>query len=193
LVWTRTTVFQVLSRKLGSKIHSCPRTWSYLTAAATERFAIHGRSVEHVVYDWNAEHEADWEAFHIGDLALHVSRNREQRTTGVTWGAELFFSACEIIERAFSILEFGEGGHRPSESHPPPDLRRKILRSSLKDLALQAKNWNEITFEHLLAPGVLIEIVCAELWKRVEDCFLKLHQSGHRPAPLWRENVTPLV
>ena len=163
----------------------------HLRVARKGPLTLSGRYVDHAVHYWSAEYEADSEAFEFGDLAPTVSINREQRASGATWGAELFFCASEILEGAFSVIEFGDTNHALNLSHPPPQLRRKMLRSNVKSLAMRADNGNEFTVNRLLAPGLLLETVSAELWKTVEDCFLNLHTIGYRTAPVWRETFAP--
>lgn len=192
----------VTSYLLSANLDSVPIWWgreqlqfkSYLIKSSI-RFVV-AHELGHIykghlstANDWNKEYVADFEGFWIGDLAPFVSRT-EARAFGAMWGAELFFCACELVERAYSVLEFGEGGHRLSNSHPPPQLRRQTLRSNVRNFAMAAENGDNTTIDRLFAPGFLLEIVAAELWQTVEDCFLNLHKIGYRPAAIWRDCLT---
>lgn len=158
----------------------------HLWSAERKVLALNGQDVEYAAPDWNAEYAADLEGFWLGEADQLASRSREVRAAGATWGAELFFCACELVEWAYSVLEFGEDGHRLSNSHPPPHLRRKTLRSNIGSIAMEAEHRNDTTVGRLFAPGVLLEILSTELWKTVEDLFMNLHEAGYRPAPIWR-------
>jgi hypothetical protein len=95
------------------------------------------------------------------------------------WGADFFFSAIDIMDRAVSLLATGVEDNLTLGSHPPHEYRRKIARDVLvstvgKDLAVLAVN-----------QGRVVEVILALLWQDTRKLLRHAHEQGYRPAPKW--------
>lgn len=127
--------------------------------------------------NWNMEFEADYIGFVLTMLAM-----REQRFDAALsyCGIDLFFSAVEVLERAVSILVHGEAkASAPSDTHPPPELRRKALRDHL------GKICDEESAAGARSLAETSQQILDLMWERTEPAFERLHADGVRPSIIW--------
>ena len=134
------------------------------------------KPVERLSPSWKMEFEADYVGFALAMSAM--GRKKFDPATSYA-GIDLFFSSLELVHRATSMLSFGEIRERPrSATHPPPQLRRKMLWRHLdqigKGRARQARR---------LASGA--ERILDMMWSRLTPTFEDRHKRGVRPAPEW--------
>ncbi|KPC76740.1 hypothetical protein ADL35_21115, partial [Streptomyces sp. NRRL WC-3753] len=85
-------------------------------------------------------------------------------------GTELFFSACEVLERALSLLVEGRSeAHPVSPTHPPIAERRDALRTLLRD---------ERQGESAIVLGTAIQDIVDVLWEPTAPHLLGLLKRG---------------
>ena len=157
-----------------------------------------GISIEQLPSTWREELDADANGF---ELMLAVAR-RKQFTAELAYaGAEMFFTAIELLEYALLAIESGTEWRkvvqqkydrlrdsllRPTPetnlgSHPPPAMRRDYLRQ----LAGTTPPAETARRANLLAERVT-EIMNA-VWVETAPLFERLHADGVRPAAVWGE------
>lgn len=127
---------------------------------------------------WDKELEADF----IGlALAMETMRGQGYSPNLSYVGVELVFTGIDYLQRALSLLEFGEERERMIDTHPPALIRRQALRQS--SLSLLGE---ELGAEaHALADIVLD---CLEFyWRPVAPALLRMHADGVRPHPRWQQ------
>ncbi len=142
-------------------------------------------NVEEVAFAWGQEYEADI-------IGLHLSTRAMSIRTGVDlslsfWGAPFFFHCMMIMERAVSLLHYGEEGTIQLGSHPPHAVRRGVLSRALVDATGTEQAQGAIQLAKQL------EIALEELWNTTRSRIWRRHAEGARPAPAWelaeRESV----
>jgi len=142
---------------------------------------IGNQDFEEVWRDWEAEFVADA----IG-LKLSVAAMRTQGFDVAMsyWGADLFATAMDIVERALGVLS---EGREPTDdellavkrSHPPWWLRRESLRK----FAVEFYGEQGKSAAHL---GEQTQQVAQQLWARTRPVLQAMHKSGLRPHPSWQ-------
>ncbi|MGW6415424.1 hypothetical protein [Streptomyces sp. NPDC055055] len=98
-------------------------------------------------------------------------------------GVELFFAACEVLNRSVSLLMQGASAPLPASStHPPAVVRRDLLREHAeKILGEKARP--------LLEYGTLIHEIVDVLWEQTAPVILDLHRQGVVPDARWTANL----
>ncbi|MBB4714567.1 hypothetical protein ACIQNT_25575 [Streptomyces luteogriseus] len=131
--------------------------------------------VTEVTWKWEQEHEADLLGWH-----LCMSVMTEECDLAVAHaGVELFFSACETLERALSMLITGRSDvHRSSATHPPVAERRDVLQMSLRELY-------EGEVEPAITLGTAIRHIVNILWEHTAPVVLDRYRRGVQPDPRW--------
>ncbi|MEV6632070.1 hypothetical protein AB0M54_15100 [Actinoplanes sp. NPDC051470] len=138
--------------------------------------------VEQVDYAWQQEYEADYIGVHLGVLAM-----REKIEVDADYafcGFEIFFSALDIMDRAASLLQFGDESARRLGSHPPSFDRRATLRDS----AVRLVGGDESG--HPLGLGRAYAAVLDTLWERARPAVVRARRHGVRLAPMWTFALT---
>ncbi|WP_406063283.1 hypothetical protein OG462_32990 [Streptomyces sp. NBC_01077] len=98
-------------------------------------------------------------------------------------GVELFFSACEVLERAVPLLVTGANAPRPaSPTHPPTELRRDLVRGHAKERLNEGA-------APLLQLGTAIQEIVDVLWEQTAPVILDLHRQGAVPDARWTANL----
>ncbi|MEF9886022.1 hypothetical protein [Streptomyces sp. P9-A4] len=98
-------------------------------------------------------------------------------------GVELFFSACEVLERAVPLLVTGANApRRESPTHPPAALRRDLVRT-------HAQARLEDDAAPLLELGTAIKEIVDVLWEQTAPVIVDLHRQGAVPDARWTANL----
>lgn len=136
------------------------------------------RSVDVLRPDWRLEYEAD----DIGmRFALASLRTKSRLDLALSYcGIDLVFSALALVERALATLIHGAPAENAgSDTHPPPALRRNVLRSRVGELPDCAAVSGALTL------SANVEAVLELMWTRIEPIFVRLHAEGTPPSPIW--------
>lgn len=139
-------------------------------------------AVTEVDYGWLQEFEADITGARLGAAAMQRS---DQVGPGFAFsGSEIYFCAMDVMDRAVSLLQFGDESARRLGTHPPSDLRREMLRFSVTKLGPE-----ELATE-VLDMGRTIQAIIDVLWDRTRVAMESFHRAGERPAPMWTRALT---
>ncbi len=132
---------------------------------------------EEISYSWRQEYDADL----IGlELMMRVAEGQRKIPANFSYsGADLFFTAIDIMDRAVSVLNGEEETARKLGSHPPNRERRWLLRRMIPRLA--GKEAAEMILEYALGVQDAVDV----LWELARPRLLELHRQGIRPAPWW--------
>lgn len=170
------------SHIIGGHLTSAERRLRLLPAMETE--------ADEIVYDWNQEYEADL----IGmTLSLAAMRRRRKMDLALSfWGIDLFFSGMDVMDRAVSLLRFGEETRIQLGSHPPNPERRSRLRQALVALfgnsqfaSIDQVKGAADQVKGAVKLGQQVEFAIDQLWKAARVSIMKLHADGVRPAKAW--------
>ncbi|MFH8591634.1 hypothetical protein [Streptomyces rimosus] len=133
-----------------------------------------------VTWKWKQEHDADT----LGWFLCTKVMTEKYDLAFSHAGTELFFSACEVLERALSLLVEGRSeAHPASPTHPPIAERRDALRTLLRD---------ERQGESAIILGTAIQDIVDILWEPTAPHLLGLLKRGQQPDPRWTANLTTL-
>jgi hypothetical protein len=145
----------------------------------TPTAALHPHvDTEALEYSWRQELEADECGLGLSILAMHQLGYEEVSMRYS--GADLYFSAMDIMDRAVSLLEYGDERRRTLGSHPPSDQRRSALRR------LIAQNLGtELSAKPIMISESLEQAVNM-LWRPTHAALLDIRKRGERVAPTWR-------
>ncbi|MFE5654653.1 hypothetical protein ACFQ9H_00420 [Streptomyces sp. NPDC056517] len=135
--------------------------------------------VTEVAWEWEQEAVADIIGWKLCVGAMGAKFGLELAHAGV----ELFFSACEVLDRAVSLLLTGEYAPDPgSSTHPPIDVRRGVVREQVRaELGENAAS--------LLDMGTMIQEIVDVLWEETAPVILDLHRQGAAPDARWTANL----
>ncbi|GGV22096.1 hypothetical protein GCM10010260_72890 [Streptomyces filipinensis] len=135
--------------------------------------------VTEVTWKWEQEALADIIGWKLCVGAMGKKFGLELAHAGV----ELFFSACEVLDQAVSLLTTGERApHAGSSSHPPIGIRREVVREEARDeLGERAAP--------ILDMGTTIHEVVEVLWAQTAPVLLDLHRQGVAPDARWTANL----
>lgn len=132
---------------------------------------------QEVLFSWKQEIEADAIGLQLSIPAFieHWDNSPEFAYAG----AEFFLSCAEMIERCASTFRTGQPNSEEAASHPPPSVRREVLRRRLAQLAPRE------------AAGVIetaeaYNSILEELWSRSVDIFRDMRKKGFNLAQNWR-------
>jgi hypothetical protein len=136
---------------------------------------IGGQKVNEIKHSWMQEFEAD----SLG-LVLTIAALKQH---GIDFylsceGAELFFSAIDIISRGRSIINTGQEENRSKDtgSHPPPANRRMTLRELVKRLY----------GDRAADLGIIVEKTINKLWEKTRPALYEQYQIGQMLDPRWQ-------
>ena len=134
-----------------------------------------------VEFDWIQEFAADY----IG-VALCLSAQAKHARIDYAlayMGAELYFDAIDVVERAVSLIDHGDETAIVIGSHPPASMRREFLRAQL------SKVLGEEHAPPVREAGIMIETTVNFLFDRCKPQFLALHAEGVRADPTWQRRL----
>ncbi|KQX55792.1 MULTISPECIES: hypothetical protein [unclassified Streptomyces] len=135
--------------------------------------------VTEVGWKWEQEVVADLLGWNLCLEAMYRNHGAALAHAGV----ELFFSACEVLDRAVPLLVTGTNAPRPqSPTHPPAELRRDLVRTHT-----QARL--EENAAPLLELGAAIQEIVDILWEQTAPLILDLHRRGVVPDARWTANL----
>lgn len=158
---------------IAGHLSSAKRTASLLPGAEAAAEA----EAEEIAYAWSQEHEADYIGMHLAIAAMRLAEKVDVALS--FWGADFFFSSMDVMDKAVSLLHFGDETRIQLGSHPPHTNRRDFLRESLRRSA-----GNEVA-EGPIGLGQAIEFAVAELWNLARPIIARMHDEGVRPAKVW--------
>jgi hypothetical protein len=144
---------------------------------------------------WKEELEADAHGF---ELMLAAAGHRGLTPELAYTGAEMFFTAIEILECALIAIKFGAEWPQRVQAkydaikeslirrevdlgtHPPPAMRRDYLRQ-LAGVTTSAE-----TARKAQKVAERVTNIMSELWTKTALLFENLHEDGVKPAKIWR-------
>ncbi|MBA4065487.1 MAG: hypothetical protein C0501_17585 [Isosphaera sp.] len=133
-------------------------------------------SCEEIVREWDDEFVADMRGL---ELSVRAMQNQGYDLSLSYAGADFCFSCLEVLGNGVSVLLTGEEGKLPPGSHPPPALRREVLREWVR---------RAVPGEHAEGPlqlGKAFEEVVRELWDRTKPLLVRAHEQKVPLANLW--------
>jgi hypothetical protein len=138
---------------------------------------------ELVEYSWPRELEADSIGVRLLMLGLH---KRSKLAIGYWyWGADFFFTALDVVQRAALLVQYGDETHR-MDTHPPPLVRRQAARLRMLEMV------GLEDFEEAMHVSSCLEFATDRLWNAVRDAVSALRTYGARELPTFPENVAQL-
>ncbi|GAA4010752.1 hypothetical protein GCM10022247_36250 [Allokutzneria multivorans] len=155
----------------------------HLDAPATPKGVLHGTDAETLAYSWRQEIQAD----HTGMiLAVHAGIEHAKRDIASSFlGICLFFDVLDLMDRAVSLLETGDEEARKLGSHPPPHVRKELLRGQMSRTFGTARGVPERVAIALESANVQSALINA-MWEPTRGFLLDLRSQGVRPARMWR-------
>jgi hypothetical protein len=133
------------------------------------------QSVEELIYNLEQEIEADLLGL---QLMLRAMQKRKIDITLSFWGADFFFCSIEVIARAVALRRTGDENALSWGSHPPPHVRRELLKQALRNSA------PEKTAKTAIEISTYLEMVMNVLWKSVQPGLQKrFHEDGGKLFP----------
>ena len=149
----------------------------HLGDASVERRMLPAQSVDEVSYAWGQEFEADYIGVALGVRSMNRSKGVDASLS--FWGADLFFSALDVMDRCTSLLRHGDEGVQTLGSHPPSAERRQGVRLYLSRLLGDEASAGAIQLAEMVEQAV------ETLWTELRPYVRRLHEAGRRPAPAW--------
>ena len=155
--------------------------FGHLEKDETKKLKISDEDAEKILYSWEQEFEADFGGM-ILTLGARVGRGWDLPLS--YWGAELFFSCLEFIEKGICIINnghddfFWRGGRSdgPLSSHPPADRRKEQLRKTVSNTM-----GNEVT---KLAKDM--ELIIQKLWEKTRPKLIEHYKSSNNLNVKWQ-------
>lgn len=152
----------------------------HLGEGKTVRAAIGDAHFDEEISSWQQELEADGLGL---ALSVRAMRNEGLDVALSYWGADLFMTALDAVERALGVMRDGrepsanELAQRAS-SHPPPALRRESLRQ------VAIKYYGDAG-KAAVKLGEFAQQLMEALWSEVRPRLEKLYGEGVRPHRVW--------
>jgi hypothetical protein len=130
-------------------------------------------------FSWNQEYEADRYGV---VLSMNAMTNHEpQSNAALSYsGSDLLFSAMDVMDRAISLLNYGDEGFRKLGSHPPSFDRRSKLRTLILERESKEESASIIHFAECN------ELVVETLWQRTRPILIDFRKRGKRAADIWQ-------
>ena len=131
-----------------------------------------GQAVARIPYAWKQELEADT----IGlSLAFDAMRSSGFDAASSYWGPDFLVGALDLVEKGISLLGSGSTESGGSQTHPPPETRRAVLRTKF------ARSFSQDSIE----ASTIFEMILDDLWDRSAHVISRLHSEGRRPEDSW--------
>lgn len=150
-----------------------------------------GLVLDLVDYSWEQELDADVNGMR---LTLTTGARQQQSSVLVFAGIDLFFSFQAILEKAATVVRFGEAKTAATETHPPSESRRARIRDVLRTQLLLQQNRGKDHFifedqigEPLMQLGEAIEFLLEHWFQKLIPELEQAHQANRPLAPLWYE------
>lgn len=150
----------------------------HLSADQLPAHLLGEESVNEIARSWQQELEADAVGLQLLIPAMQKKRGMDLSLS--YWGADLFFSCNEVLERGASILNTGQPDQRRIGSHPHAELRRQSLRDVLTNAVPAEQSKGPI------ALGMVVQKIMNMLWSKTEPSFYKFYEEGVKPALIWQ-------
>jgi hypothetical protein len=143
--------------------------------------ALSAEEVDEVNFDWDQEYEADY----LGVALTLAAMNRERHVDASLsfWGADVFFSVMDVMDRAVSLLRYGDETVTVLGTHPPSAERRAVIRAALPTLleAEQARS--------AIALAEALQAASELLWEKTRHYVVAAAAKGARVAPKWLQTT----
>lgn len=134
--------------------------------------------IDLVVRSWQQEYDADCLGALIGNS---TAVRRFGLDGGRSWGAiEMYFAIVEVVHRAVSTLDHGQETVIVQSTHPPPALRRRMIREHI-GLAFSAPE----AISYVNGLGEALVWIVETIWLAIKDVILAAHRRGERSASCW--------
>jgi hypothetical protein len=131
------------------------------------------------VLAWSHQQEIDADG--LGVFLLMGSADVKLDPAMSFVGVSLFFGALAIVERAVTLLHFGEERQLSSRTHPAHTER---LRSA-RDAALACPFVPEKDHVGVVQLAEVIDTITETLWERSRPVLVNLRDRGFRPHRIW--------
>jgi hypothetical protein len=142
---------------------------------------------------WEEEFNADLMGAYLtlSCQMMDFEENRED-IANIYIGIDFFFGALDILDKALSLLTYGNEKEWHSQSHPSSYSRRASLRENLFELLFQmtSKTEKERQFmeKNVASAKVLyesIQYILDGLWEKTKGTYLDYYNKGLKPSPIW--------
>jgi hypothetical protein len=134
------------------------------------------------VLEWSQQQEVEADA--LGILLLMGSPTVELDAAMRFVGVSLFFGAMTVVERAVTLLQFGEERQLISTTHP---ANRERLRMA-SQAAQACRIVSEQDHRAILQLADAVEGIIETLWERTAPHIIALRERGVRPHRIWTGN-----
>lgn len=151
----------------------------HLDDAADQRKAVADLDVDAISTNHRQEFEADFIGLHA---MLSVMNERGYDLSLSFWGADAFFGCIDVVEKAVSVLAYGEERPWAADTHPPTPERRAFLRAYIAE---NAKDDAKTNCEAALQLASHVEFIIDSLWSMIHPALVAMHKDGFRPTPGW--------
>jgi hypothetical protein len=149
----------------------------HLTGAQAVSRALAADEVDEIDFAWDQEYEADT----LGVLLSLTAMNRERQVDASLsfWGADLFFSAMDVMDRAVSLLRYGDETLTVLGTHPPSPNRRAVIRAALHQFLEPEQARAAVQLADAL------QATTEMLWARTRGYVVAASQRGATADPRW--------
>jgi len=135
-----------------------------------------GQEVDLLSLPWKQELEADYMGFMV---AMEAMDRQNLHFSLYYCGMEALFATMTVVERAVSILRFGEVREQVLDSHPPSDIRRMGLRMHLEKAVGEEGSAGAVELANKVT--AIIEM----MWVLTEPRFQEMREQGVQPHENW--------
>lgn len=147
----------------------------HLSGATPKTSLSQGMEPEALGFSWAQEIQADVHGIRLATIAMTEIHGESPELSYA--GSELMFTAIDIMDRATSLLAYGDEYLSTIGSHPPPSMRRSMVR------AVMMKELEEA--DRLIAHAEKFEMVVEILWENAAPLLSAIHRRGAYPASRW--------
>jgi hypothetical protein len=148
--------------------------------AGRRKVALFGQTnAQQILTNWKDEFEADTTGL---EILLRVQGKKGFDVSVSFWGADLFFGCIDVVEKAVQILARGrisEENEYLSETHPPTNVRRQMLRDVLR----------RSLPEDVASPAIVLADVVSHImevfWQKYEPIMHKMFSKGVKLSASW--------
>jgi hypothetical protein len=129
---------------------------------------------------WSNQEEVEADAQGLS-LSVAAGQSRGHDLPIGFLGADFYFTMTHVLERAISVLRHGhENVSADATTHPPPVLRRMILRHVLS-------RHRTPQVDAAIGLGENMEQVVEMLWQDLRPRLVDAYRAGVRPLQRWQD------
>ncbi|NEK59911.1 hypothetical protein GCU56_18815 [Geodermatophilus sabuli] len=134
-------------------------------------------AADELEYSWRQEIVAD----HFGSVLSVAAMSSDGYDAALSAsGGDLFFSAMDVMDRAVSLLRYGDESAQKLGSHPPATMRREMLRRGWSEYMDEAQAQSAVA----LADSV--QVATGLLWERARKRLVDQYGPGSGVDTSWR-------